>query len=302
MAKRRSTVHGVLVVDKPRGPTSHDVVGWARRAFGTRSVGHAGTLDPMATGVLVLAVGEGTKLVRWLTADDKAYEATLTLGEGTDTLDAEGEVIETAEVPTLEAARVAEVAASFVGASKQLPPKYSAIRVDGKRLHEAAREGLEVEIPERDVVLHSLDVRVASPDELSLTLRSAKGFYVRSLGRDLARALGTVGHLTMLRRTASGAFGVGEAFDGERLRAAREDDDAKTAAHAALMSLEDACRAMPAVHLTPEEAEDAHHGRPVRREAPEASAPFALFDPSGQLVAIADRSEQGLQVVRGIRR
>ncbi len=298
--RRRSDVHGVLVVDKPRGPTSHDVVAWARRALGTRSIGHAGTLDPMATGVLVLAVGEGTKLVRWLTADDKAYVATLALGAETDTLDAEGEVVERAEVPPLDDAEVQRIAAGFLGVGLQQPPVYSAIRVDGQRLHEAARRGEDVEVPEREVRLDALEVSREAPDRLELELSCAKGFYVRSLGRDLARALGTVGHLVALRRTASGPFTLADALDGEVLRAAREDDDARRRVRGAMLPLLDACRAMPRIALDPRQVADARHGRPIAQPPPEAGGPYALLDGDGALIAIGDRAGDGLRVVRGL--
>lgn len=303
--RRTSHVHGVLVVDKARGPTSHDVVGRARRALSTRSVGHAGTLDPLATGVLVLGVGEGTKLLRWLTADDKAYRATVALGVETDTLDAEGEV--TARVPasgvTLERARAA--AEGFVGTYLQDPPIYSAIKVDGEALHERARRGEEVEVTPREVTVRRLTVLSASDAELVLEVESAKGFYVRSLGRDLARALGTVGHLTALRRTRSGAFTTEEALSAEVLEAAASgDEEARSAVRAALLPLADACRDMPRLHVDAEAAAHAHHGRPVPLPVGEdvpAQGPIALCGPDGALIAVAVRAGERLQVLRGIR-
>jgi len=150
-----SAQHGVLVVDKPSGPTSHDVVAWARRALRTRAVGHAGTLDPMATGVLVLAIGEATKLVPYLTLDEKEYELELVLGAETDTLDAQGQVVAQAPVPSLDEAHVRAVAARFLGPQQQRAPVYSAIKVDGVALHRRARRGDVVEAPLRDVTAHS---------------------------------------------------------------------------------------------------------------------------------------------------
>jgi tRNA pseudouridine55 synthase len=297
---------GVLVVDKPRGPTSHDIVAMVRRALSTRAVGHAGTLDPMATGVLVVAVGEATKLVRWLTADDKRYLARVSLEGETDTLDAEGRITERAapEQPiTLERARAA--AERFVGTIRQRPPAFSAIKVDGQRLHERARRGEDVEAPERDVVVHALDVLSADGAAVELDVRASKGFYVRSLGRDLARALGARGHLTSLRRVASGAFTLEGALDGEVLaRAARGDDEARARVRAALLSLPGACGGMPSVRLDARGAEDARHGRALRTFPPElgeGASPIALFDEHGQLVAIGARDGDRIKIVRGMR-
>lgn len=223
---------GVVIVDKPRGPTSHDVVARARRALRTRHVGHAGTLDPMATGVLVIAVGEATKLVPWLTADDKEYEATVRFGLETDTLDAEGREVARTEVPedlrdALRAlardpgADPGEHLRAALDAERrrtsQVPPAYSAIRVDGERAHELARAGrLEAELPARPIEVRELEIvgARADGDQLELLLRVAvsKGYFIRSLARDLARGLGTAGHLTALRRTRSGAFAASDAI------------------------------------------------------------------------------------------
>lgn len=306
--RRRSTVHGVLVVDKPRGPTSHDMVSRARRVFGTRSVGHAGTLDPMATGVLVLGVGEGTKLLRWLTADDKEYAATVRLGEETDTLDAEGTVVARAPVGDITLAAARQAASAFVGTFEQTPPVYSALKQGGESLHAKARRGEEVEVPAREVTVHRLSVDAVRADALDLTVSSAKGFYVRSLGRDLALALSTRGHLVALRRSSSGPFGLDDAFAGTRLEAAAAGDESEQkAARAAMLSLTEACRAMPRLDVTERGAHDAHHGRPVafsdlsEEPATIPLGPLALVGPQGVLIAIAEKRERHLQVLRGIR-
>jgi len=310
--KKKGDVHGVLVVDKPKGPTSHDVVAWARRALGTRAVGHAGTLDPMATGVLVLAVGEGTKLVRWLTDDDKIYRATVSLGAETDSLDAEGEVVERAEVPpfTLEDARRA--AEAFVGTITQRPPIFSAIKVDGEPLHARARRGEAVEAPERQVTVRRLEILAVRPDAIDLEVEASKGFYVRSLGSDLARAMGTRGHLVALRRVQSGPFGLDEAFDGEALARAADreapDEAARAEARARLLELAAACRGMPRVTLDERGETDAAHGRAIAlrhasgaEAVPDGCEPVALLAPSGQLCAVGKRAGGALRVVRGVR-
>ena len=296
--------HGVLVVDKPSGPTSHDVVGRVRRLLRTRAVGHAGTLDPMATGVLVLGVGEGTKLLAHLTGADKSYLATVQLGAATDTLDAQGQVVQTAPVPALAPAQIAEIAQRFLGAQAQRVPEFSAVRVDGQRLYDRARRGESVSTPERDVVVHELELmRVALP-ELVLRVRCSKGFYVRALARDLALALGTLGHLTALRRTHSGAFGLEDAAAPELL--AQNADGA--ALRARLLPLSAARRGCARGVLNAAGVTDVSHGRPLppsRFEACDAlepgQQPIALVGEAGVLRALG-RAEGGrVLVIRGIR-
>ena len=294
-------MHGVLVVDKPEGPTSHDVVAWARRALGTRAVGHAGTLDPMATGALVLAIGEGTKLVPYLTLDEKEYDFELVLGSETDTLDAQGAVVAEAEVPALDEETVRRVASGFVGPQQQRPPAYSAIKVDGVALHRRARRGEAVEAPLRAVTVHALRLRSLAP--LAFSVRASKGFYVRSLGRDLARALGTVGHLGALRRTASGPFRVQDALPGALLSAARGDEALRPSVRARVMPLEQAVLGMPRTTLDAHGAADARAGRAVRPvpASLEDGAVVAMLGPAGELVAIGERRGDALAVRRGFR-
>ncbi len=292
-------MNGLLVVDKPAGCTSHDVVQRVRKAIDQRSVGHAGTLDPLATGVLVIAVGEGTKLVSHLQGDDKRYEVVIALGEGTDSLDADGAVTEVAEVPALEASTIQRVLERFIGRHPQMPPKLSAIKVGGTPLHRRVRRGEDVEPEPREVELFSASLEAVSPDGLFLNLHCGKGFYVRSLARDLCRALGTVGHVRSLRRTSSGRFTIDQALDGASI------DAESVAEH--LLPLREACRALRSVDLTPEGVEDALHGRflssdaldgEVWRDAPPEET-LALFDPSGEPVALGRRADEGVRVVRG---
>jgi tRNA pseudouridine55 synthase len=299
-------VNGVLVVDKPAGPTSHDVVMRVRRALGTREVGHAGTLDPMATGVLVVALGEATKLLAWLTDQSKVYEATIRLGVETDTLDALGRETRRIEPsaallealarstpeaadPRLQAALDAERART-----SQIPPAYSAIQQQGVRAYERARKGEDVQLPARDVEVRTLSFVdcTADPPDVSIRVEAAKGYYVRSLGRDLAEALGTVGHLTALRRTRSGCFAI---EDATPLDLPRE----KLASR--VQPLEQvAARALPVAHLTEAGAIDARHGRPVKPGDIIAPSPGigVWFDPEGVLVAIGEIDDSGAGRVR----
>lgn len=221
MARRGGTpgVDGVAVVDKPAGWTSHDVVAKSRGLLGTRKVGHSGTLDPDATGVLVLGVGKATRLLRYLTALGKAYEAEIVLGVETSTLDAAGEVTATHDMAgvTLEAARAA-AAASLTGPILQVPPMVSALKVDGRRLHELAREGVEVEREARPVTVHAFALEATDdPLVLRATVACSSGTYVRSLAADLGHLLGGGAHLRALRRTAVGGFTLADAVALEAL-------------------------------------------------------------------------------------
>jgi len=286
----------VLVIDKPRGPTSHDVVARIRRALATREVGHAGTLDPMATGILVVAVGEATKLVPWLTAHEKAYEATIALGVETDTLDAEGREtrrapLDAALVQALAESRGPSVAPRLRAAveaerarTSQVPPAFSAIQKDGERAYARARRGEIVELEPREVRVHELEVVACSDEPPWLTVRVEvdKGYYVRSLARDLALSLATVGHLTSLRRTRSGCFTLDEALPLDT----PDDELAARVEHLARA----ASRALPVARLTEVGARDAHHGRTVQPadiDAPTAG-PCAWLDPHGALVAVGE--------------
>lgn len=211
--KRAGNVHGVLVVDKPRGPTSHDVVAAARRHFGTRRVGHAGTLDPMATGVLVLLFGEATKLSAHLTRDRKRYVARVAFGTSTDTLDAEGTVNRAKQLSPGWLSREALEAALRVELERtlQIPPLVSAIKVAGKSAHERARRGEILTLAPRDVRLHEAVVHRFDDRGLVIELLVSKGYYVRSFARDLGDGLGVPAHLAELRRSASGAFSLADA-------------------------------------------------------------------------------------------
>jgi tRNA pseudouridine55 synthase len=298
--------HGILIVDKPQGPTSHDVVGRLRRILRTRAVGHAGTLDPLATGVLVIGVGEGTKLLQHLTGADKEYVTTVRLGEQTDSLDAQGKVIASQAVPDgLTRERVEEVAAVFRGALRQRVPEISAVKVDGERLYARARRGDVVEAPERDVIVHELEVLRVELPEVELRVRSSKGFYVRSLGRDLALALGTVGHLTALRRTHSGSFSVAEAAPSSLLEA--DPELAAPELRARMLPLTAALRDFPSCVLNEQGVIEVRHGRAVLAEHMSrcdslvaGQLPVALMDEQGALRALGRAEEGRIVVIRGM--
>ncbi len=278
-------MHGVLVVDKPKGITSFDVVREVRRALGQKKVGHTGTLDPMATGVLPVCVGEATKLAQFITEATKAYDATLKLGVTTDTLDADGKALVTRAVPPLDAATLEAALARFRGPQRQVPPMYSAVRVGGKRLYELARAGEEIERQPRDVTVHELVLRDFSADEVKLSVTSSKGFFVRTLAADLGEALGCGAHLVALRRTQSGPFTLAQAMPLAEVQALGK------AAAARLVPLGEALTDMASVQVSAAEAARVRHGGLVEVAAPRAGL-VRVLGPDGALLAVAE-------VVRG---
>ena len=288
-------MNGVLVVDKPLGVTSHDVVQKLRRALRIKSVGHTGTLDPLASGVLVLAVGEGTKLVAHLQMADKRYDFTIQLGTITNTLDSEGEVIEEAAVPALELDAIQASANTFLGTNSQQVPAFSAVKVDGVALHKRARRGEKVDAPSRDVELFEVQVLdFDDENKIKISIHCGKGFYVRSFARDLAAALGTVGHVIALRRTTCGSFSLSESFDGEAI-----DKERVAEIQERILPLPIACRDLTCVNIDQAGAVEAGYGRLVpKKETPKGDAPFALLY-EGRLIAIAREEGEHFKVVRG---
>jgi tRNA pseudouridine55 synthase len=269
-------VDGVIVIDKPKGPTSHDVVEQVRRQLGVKA-GHTGTLDPMATGVLAVCVGKGTLVSSLLMSEDKAYEAEVTFGVETDTLDAQGKVLKTCPVGAL-----AVELAPFRGTYKQTPPMFSAVKVGGRKLYEAARAGEEIEREAREVTVHRLEVLSADGPKLRLAVECSKGFFVRVLAQDLGKAAGCGAHLSALRRTKSGPFTLAHAVPIER-------------AAEGFIALPKALEHLPAVQVSEAEAQRVRHGGVV--EAEPAEGPLRVLCGS-ELLAIADVVERRLKYRR----
>ena len=273
MARRRpATTHGLAVVDKPTGVTSHDVVGMVRRRFGERQVGHGGTLDPDATGVLVVAVGMATRLLRFVERTQKEYTGEVVLGASTDTLDAAGVVTATYDMSTVTVEDARRVVAEHLrGPISQIPPMVSAIRVDGRRLHELAREGIEIERRPRPVSVERFDVwATADPLVLRIEVECSAGTYIRSLAADLGTLLGGGAHLRGLRRTRVGSFTIDEA--------ANPDD-------CVLLPVEAAVRTLERVDVDETTAALITNGRVLPRWA--GAGPWAVFGDDGtRLLAV----------------
>jgi tRNA pseudouridine55 synthase len=279
---------GLVIVDKQGGMTSHDVVARVRRLAGTRKVGHAGTLDPMATGVLVLGINRATRLLGHLMLTEKAYDATMRLGVATTTDDAEGEVVASASTSGLDEATVRSAAAELVGELDQVPTAVSAIKVDGRRAYARVRAGEEVTLEPRRVTVHELTVHEVRPGaeslDLDVTVRCSSGTYVRALARDLGAALGVGGHLTALRRTAVGSFGIADAHTLDQL-----------ASDFAMVPLTAAARAtFPALELDERAATDVRFGRALELPITRLTA---VFDPDGEFLALYEpRGDQARAV------
>jgi tRNA pseudouridine55 synthase len=313
-------VHGWLIIDKPVGPGSTNIVGAVKRAlreggYPKVKVGHGGTLDPLASGVLPVALGEATKLSGRMLDADKAYEFTIAFGAETDTLDLEGAVVATSDKrPTL--AEVEAVLPRFTGAIEQVPPAYSALKVDGKRAYDLARAGEEVTLKSREVTIHSLTVR-AEPVEahsfpssatneqgpstgsgrtveaVTLAARVSKGTYIRSLARDIARALGTVGHVTMLRRTKAGPFTLDAAISLDKLGESAKGRTLEQHLLPLTAGLDD----IPALPVTPDQAGALRQGRKLIGIAAQPGLHLATDDDVP--VALVEIGEGELRVVRG---
>jgi tRNA pseudouridine55 synthase len=282
---------GLVVVDKPAGITSHDVVGRCRRIFGTRKVGHAGTLDPMATGVLVVGIERATKILGLLTATDKSYSATIRLGQTTSTEDAEGEVLQTVSADGVTDAQIGEAVATLRGEIAQVPSAVSAIKVGGKRAYQLAREGQVVELAARTIRIDRFDVLAVRRHEglvdVDVEVDCSSGTYIRALARDVGADLGVGGHLTALRRTRVGGFGLDQARTLDEL--SEQPRLSYTLDEACLLSF-------PRRDLTADETEDTRHGRPLKPAGIEGV--YAATAPDGQVIALLkDESNRTKSVV-----
>ncbi|WLQ05409.1 tRNA pseudouridine(55) synthase TruB [Arthrobacter oryzae] len=280
---------GLVIVDKPQGWTSHDVVGRMRRLAGTRKVGHAGTLDPMATGVLVLGINKATRLLTYIVGTSKTYTATIRLGESTVTDDAEGEVISSQSAAAITEEAIRAGVAALTGEIQQVPSSVSAIKVNGERAYARVRSGEDVKLAARPVTIHRFDVHAVRPAgdgdvlDVDVTVECSSGTYIRALARDLGEALGTGGHLTALRRTQVGPYTLDQARTLEQLAGELE-----------VLEMSQAARAlMPNRELSAEEATEISFGRRIAAgagagtpAAATADKPAAAFAPDGSLVAL----------------
>jgi len=283
MGRKPATVHGMALIDKPAGMTSHDVVAQLRKRFGERRIGHAGTLDPDATGLLVIGVGKATRLLRFATASFKTYEVEIVLGVETDTLDSSGQIVAEHRM-SLDPTEVVEAASALTGEIEQIPPMVSARRIGGRRLHELAREGIEVDREARTVQIRKFDIRPTDdPMIWRAVVDCSAGTYIRTLGADLGIALQGGAHIRNLRRTQSGVFDIGE---GDKI------------AEATLRPILELVRGLDRVVLTNEEMLLVRNGGRLANERVGGVGPWALTDSSSNLIAVHEKIDN--QVVAGV--
>lgn len=290
-------MHGWIILDKPLGLGSTQGVSAVKRAlreggYGKFKVGHGGTLDPLATGVLPIAIGEATKLAGRMLDSDKVYDFTVRFGVETDTLDLEGQVVAESDVRPSRT-QIEAVLPRFTGLIDQVPPAYSALKVDGERAYDLARKGAEVALASRAVTIHALTLRETAPDNATLTAHVSKGTYIRSLARDIAHALGTVGHVTMLRRVKAGPFTLESAISLDKLAEAAKG---RTLEHC-LLPLRAGLDDIPALSLAPDQAGALRQGRVLIGIAAHDGQHFALEGDTP--VALVEVSDGNVRVVRG---
>jgi len=278
---------GILLLDKPVGITSNSALGRAKRLLGIKKAGHTGTLDPMASGLLVLCFGEATKVSAFLLDADKSYDAEATLGVTTDSEDAEGEVVAEQTVPAFSAGDIESVLARFRGPIEQIPPMHSALKHQGQRLYKLARRGEVIERPPRSIVIHELECVQWNKPKLQLRVRCSKGTYIRSLVRDIGQALGCGAHLSRLRRTRSAPFGLADALALDQLEAL----DAE-AARDRLRPADEALMHLPAVHLDAQESQRLRHGQKLAGVNGADAGPLRAYDELG-LIGIGEGDGAG---------
>ena len=276
---------GILCVDKPLGITSHDVVGRVRRVAGLRRVGHAGTLDPLATGVLLLALGRATRLIEYLVGHDKVYETTVRLGQTTATYDAEGDVLEERPFTHLTLPKIEAALEPFRGDILQQPPIYSAIKKDGQPLYKLARQGkTDVERPYRPVTIHELTLLNWEPPYLLLRIHCSSGTYIRSLGHDLGETLGCGGHLSELRRLSVGDFGIETAVPLDDLT---QDNIADY-----LLPPDTAVRHLPRLDLPETAAADILQGKPIPQTGESLAELLRAYGPDGEFLGVVAAEDE----------
>ena len=286
-------VDGIVVVDKPTGLTSNAMLQRVRRLYRARKAGHTGSLDPLASGVLPLCFGEATKLSGLLLDAPKTYEVTGRLGARTTTGDADGQILATAPVPALDDGVIEAALGRFRGEIEQIPPMYSALKQDGRRLYELAREGRTVERPARRVTIHSLELLGGAGLELSLRVRCSKGTYIRTLVEDLAATLGSCAHVVSLRRTAAGPFGLDDAIGLDALEAPGTDSDLLAQR---LLPPDAGVPGLPSVHLPAPEADRLRHGQKVLIPgADQLRRPGVarVYGPDGDFLGLGEADDHG---------
>jgi tRNA pseudouridine55 synthase len=280
----KNAISGVLVVDKPVGMTSHDVVQVIRNGTGLRRAGHTGTLDPRASGVLVVLVGPAVRLSEFVSASDKRYQAIIRLGSATDTFDADGKITQPEQQVNVTEDQFEKVLATFVGEIEQVPPPYSAVKVQGRKAYEMARQGEVVELAPRKITVHHLEVLEWAPPEVVIDVHCSSGTYVRSLANDLGTTLGCGAYLVGLRRTKSGRFSLRDATPLRKLQEAFNAGNW----YQYLIPAAEALAEWPAVELSPDDVENVRHGHRIKSDPAAKPGSVRGVSTQGELVALME--------------
>ncbi len=285
----RRAVNGILLLDKPTGGTSNHALQRAKRMLNARKAGHTGSLDPLASGMLPLCFGEATKVSAFLLDADKSYRVTARFGQKTDSADADGAVIETAPVPALDETRVREVLDSFLGESEQIPPMYSALKVEGRRLYELARKGEQIERAARAIVIHEISLVSLDNERMTCDVRCSKGTYIRSLVEDVAAKLGTLAHVEALRRTVVGSFKGAKMYTFEELESLAEAGRLDEA----LLPVDSALQDWPRVNLDESGVERLFQGQKVQSPDPTMRGKLRAYGPEGNFFGLVEAEIDG---------
>ncbi len=289
-SRKGRDVTGIVVIDKPSGASSNQVLQQVKRLFNAKKAGHTGALDPLATGVLPICLGEATKVSAYLLESDKRYEVTCQLGIETDTGDSEGQIISQSSVPELDAAALTTTLDRFTGPQRQVPPMYSALKFQGQPLYKLARQGIDVDRKARDITIYDIQLLGLNKETFRLSVYCSKGTYIRTLIEDIGRALGCGGHVTALRRTQAAMYKIEQAHTLEVLQHAATTGQAHL--DACLISVEEALPDWPAIYVTEMQETALRHGQVISTQAQYKQEQVRLFSPNNTLIGLGRMTPQ----------
>lgn len=291
--KKGRDITGIVIIDKPTGHSSNHVLQQVKRLFDARKAGHTGSLDPLASGVLPVCLGEATKLSGYLLDADKEYAVTCKLGVTTDSGDADGEIISEQPVPEFDEVDLSAILNTFIGEQDQVPPMFSALKHQGQPLYKLARQGIEVERKSRRITIYQIDLLDCNSDSFTLSVRCSKGTYIRTLVEDISLKLGTGGHVTMLRRTGVAGYSLSDAVSLEQLTAMREEDG-PSALDEQLEAAENALPDWPVVNLDEKASKTLSYGQHVQSTLPFKRANVRLFDQNEKFMGLGEMTTDGV--------
>jgi tRNA pseudouridine55 synthase len=291
--KKGRDITGIVIIDKPTGHSSNHVLQQVKRLFDARKAGHTVSLDPLASGVLPVCLGEATKLSGYLLDADKQYAVTCKLGITTDSGDADGEMVSEQPVPDFDEAQLNAILVGFIGEQEQVPPMFSALKHQGQPLYKLARQGVEVERKARRITIYQIDLLDCNSDSFTLSVRCSKGTYIRTLVEDISLKLGTGGHVTMLRRTGVAGYSLSDAVSLEQLTAMREEDGL-SALDEQLEAAEDALPDWPVVNLDEKASKTLSYGQHVQSTLPFKRANVRLFDQNEKFMGLGEMTADGV--------